>query len=719
MKKAIVLSCMVAALLLTPGKNPAGLLSDCGKQGGGWALVSTASASEANQRMLPRWREGGTPYDSAQSLSPYSFNFNVNSTRGMMQQKAATSSPSGIIESPPEYAPVKGVLIPFILQQRTEVVRDVVVALTADPQHDEIAYVVVRNDREKRRAAAAFKKGGADMSKVAFIVTPADTIWMRDYGPHFIMMDGALGIVDSQYYPGRPNDNFAPTVLGEEFFHMPTSIEGLYHSGGNFQAGPDRSGFVTSLINLDNPKPEGFDETFIAEQFQQYHGIDKLHVMPQLPPLVDGTGHIDMWMYLVDNDSVVISEFKPGSDETAISITNNAVEYMKNLGFEVYRAPAWNQEYIHYTYTNGFRVNDRIFIPSYGKGDPEYRDEDEQALAAWQAAAGPGVKIIPIDCYSIIPGAGALHCIVKQVPRYSKPAPSVSVVSPAGGELLVSGTEAVLAWAATDTDDAAIPQIDLYYSIDGGGTYEHIATTDDSGTYKWPVPAVRTKEAKIKVVATSADSDKAEAVSSGFFEIAATQAQPAVERMKFGNFFALGYLARNWSQLDKNRTPLYTDIRQPYKFLPPKITDFLTYKALQSSDATNGDYDLKRYRPPAPGQYNSTHVFEFTIFEDPAEIDDIGIAWEGYGDDCVQMELYVWDYVEQQWGDGKGLYGQNRFMDNWAGNRDGVLDGHIRSDFERYLGSNNQLTLLVYAERAGVRTFHDYVSVVVSQIQED
>ena len=151
---------------------------------------------------------------------------------------------------------------------------------------------------------------------------------------------------------------------------------------------------------------------------------------------------------------------------------------------------------IHYTYTNGFRVNDRILIPSYGEGNPDYLDEDAEALAAWQAAAGPDVEIIPINSYSIIPWSGALHCIVKQVPRYTQSVPSGHIIGPNSGELLVSGTEAIIEWTATDTDNNTIPQIDLYYSIDGGITYEHIATTDDTGYYAWTVPEVLTNEGK-------------------------------------------------------------------------------------------------------------------------------------------------------------------------------------------------------------------------------
>lgn len=680
---------------------------------GNWMSFCCADTLELGHLtpILPRWREGGTPYNPEQSLHPFSLS-SQKPLRTIRNEKKYPSS--GSITSPPEYEPVRGVLIPFFWHTTPQVVRDCVVALTADPQHDEIAYVLVTDLWQKMLATRIFKTAGADMNKVQFIMAEANSIWIRDYGPHFIWLDGAMGIVDSHYYPGRPEDNFIPSVLGDEYFLLPTFDMGLYHSGGNFQAGPNRSGFVTSLISHDNPVSDGFNQDFIDQLFYQYQGIDVLHVMPLLPPSVDATGHIDMWMYLVDADSVIISQFKPGSDPLAISITNNAVAYMENLGFEVHRLPAWNvpigdEQSIHYTYTNGFRVNDRILIPSYGEGNPDYLDEDAEALAVWQTAAGPDVEVIPINSYEIIPLAGALHCIVKQVPRYTQPLPSGHVIEPKAGELLVSGTEAQIEWSVTDTNNTSIPQIDLYYSLDGGITYEHIATTDDTGYYRWSVPPVSTGEAKIKVVATTADLEEAEFVSSGVFVIAPAK-QTVYDFTTYGGVdkFGLGYQARNWSFLDGNRTPLNHEIQRLFK----RVYDKLAY-----SDGTRGDYDLHRYRSPYPGQDNSAHIFEFTIYEDPAEIDDIEIVWEGYGDRCTQVELYVWDYFKEQWGDGTGLYGQNRFMDNWAGNKDAVLSGNIRSDFERYIDASGQMTLLVYAERDKSRTFHDYMAVTVSQIQ--
>jgi len=669
----------------------AGLRSDSGAPAAG-------AEQERIPPPLPRWREGGTPHDPNQSLRPYALELS----------RFRSTPTSGYIASPAEYGPTHGVIFKYISGHWTSVVRDCVVALTADPTCDELAYVVVNNSSQQTVAANDFSSHGADMSKVRFIIEYSESIWLRDYGPHFMWQDGALAIVDSHYYPTRPNDNFIPTLLGDDHLIMTTYDMGLYYSGGNFQPGPERTGFVTSLITLDNTAFEGFDEALIAELYCTFQGIDTLHIMPKLPGSVDGTGHIDMWMYLVDENSVIISQFKPGSNPDAIEITENAVPYMEDLGFEVFRTPAWNVGNTHYTYTNAFRVNDRILVPTYGQGNPAYLDEDAVALAAWQAAAGPEVELVEINCYSIIPAAGAIHCIVMQMPRRIDPIPAVHVISPDGGEFLVSGTTHTIEWVATDTDSTAIPQIDLYYSADDGANWQYIATTDNSGSYPWLVPDVETTQARVKVVARADDADEGEGISEEAFRI--THAYQTVYDFATGggaNKFGWGYQVYYWTNyIDGNRTPVDMEVE-----------DLVSgaYAKLAYSDATGGDGDPNRYISPVTN-YRSTHTFEFTIGQDPLLIDDIKVLWEGYGDRCTQVELYVWDYVDQQWCNGNGLYNQNRYLDSWAGNRDGYLKGNIQADFDRYIDGSGQMTFLLYGERGADESFHDYMSVTVSVI---
>jgi agmatine/peptidylarginine deiminase len=677
---------LIAVFVLSTGAAPA---------------VADSGAEPRPAGPLPRWRlgpngENATPPPPAgHSLEPRRI------------ELAGPDSPPDACQvvSPPEYAPVEGVLYRYQTGSWNVEVSELVAALTGDPAYDEIAYVVVANASQQASAESEFGAAGADLSKVVFLIQPSDSIWMRDYGPHFIFQGGADATVDSHYYPGRNNDNFIPTLLADEHFAHPAYPMGLYYSGGNFQAAADRQGFITELVYADNP---GFSESLVASLYQQHQGIDTLHIMPQLPASVDGTGHIDMWFYLVDEDTVLISEFVAGSNPDAISITDNAVPYMEGLGYEVIRIPAWNVGSTHYTYTNGYRVNDRIFIPGYQEGDRKYRKNDEAAVAAWQQAAGPSVEIIQLNAYDIIWAAGAFHCIVKQVPRYTDALPSACATSPRGGELLVPGTTHEITWTAAD--DGEVSAVDLYYSVDGGATYppaQLIASgLLDDGSHPWTVPQVESALGRVRVVAHDDGANQGEASSESDFllETAARSVYDfstgaGVDRWIWGSQTA------TWAELDGVRRPA-------------AVATELTaaqYARIAASDAAGGDSDPNRYVSPVPGFGNeSTHVVELTLAEDPASILDIGIAWEGYGDSCTQMELYVWDHVASQWCDGQGGLGENAFLDNFAGNRDQVVGGHLRSDFSRYLDTEGRMTLLLYAERSRDESFHDYLSVTVS-----
>lgn len=661
-------------------------------------LSLTATAlPQGDELPLPRWREGGTPPDDPnQSLVPIPVK--AAKTFGDMPPT------SGLIASPPEYSPTDGVLFRYTTSYGN-VVTQLVAALTGDPNHDEKAYVLVSSAAQQTTASNGFAAAGADLSKVVFFIEPTDSVWARDYGPHFVWQGNTLTIADSHYYPTRPLDNFIPTLVAENHYVLPPYPMGLYYSGGNFQPGPNRSGFVTSLINTDNPD---LTNQQIADLYQDYQGIDTLHIMPRLPSTVDGTGHIDMWMYLVDQDDVIISQFKPGSNPTAIQVTDNAVPYMQALGFTVHRTPAWNVGSTHYTYTNAFRVNDRIFVISYASGNPAYAADDAASLAAWQAAAGPGVTLVPINCYQIIPAAGAIHCIVMQVPRYTAPTPSVHVLNPDGGEAFAMAQTYDLRWSATD--DEQVSSVDLFYSTDGGATYPNLiaAGLPDTGHYSWTVPLKSSPNAKVRAVAYDNLGNSATADSTNAFEMARTRRKIYDFSSGAGvNKWAWGSSTATWNDLNGVRYP-------PSVNMEIESIAAGNYARIAASDATGGDTDPNRYISPVPAASGeSTHIFEFTITQPSSCIVALDLLWEGYGDQCLQMEMYVWDNVANNWCDANGAFGANAYLANFAGNVDGRLEAQLRTNLANYIDANGRLTLLVYAERSAQESFCDYASVAV------
>ncbi len=659
---------------------------------------------------LTRVREGGTPYNPKQKLVPYAVDLTAGGRGG---DGGTADAPNGaLIESPAEYSPTRGVLYQYG-NSWNSVVTALVSSLTGSAAFDEIAYVVVANQTTANSATTAFIAAGANMSKVVFIIQPNNSIWMRDYGPHFIFENGTLAVVDSHYYAARPLDNFIPTLVGDATLGVPTYDQGLYYSGGNFQPGPNRTGFCTALVNLDNPSSGGHNEALIRELHDTFQGIDTLHILPQLPFSVDGTGHVDMWMYLVDENTVVISEFIAGSNATALSVTNNAVPYMQALGFEVFRPQAWNVGATHYTYANAFRVNNRIFIPCYGTalapgGNSAYNTRDADALAKWQAAAGPGVTIVPIQCSSIIGASGAIHCIVKQVPRHTNALPSVHISSPAAGDLWLAGSRQTIRWNATDTNNAPLANVDLAYSLDGGASWTPIADAiPDTGSYSWTLPAGATDSALVRVTARATDGDTTVAVSNPYRQRAGTANVYTFATGAGVNKFGFARQTASWTNVNANSSPVSTALTAA------------NYTAMSASNATGGITDANRYITAALSASNeATHLFRFVLTEPVADIDEIKVEWEGYADACTQVELYVWNNALNNWGDASGLVGQNRYLASFAGNRDETLVGRINSNISNFVAADGSIRFLVYGERQNDETFHDYMAVTVLQADD-
>ena len=663
------------------------------------ALLATAAAfaqidtgAATGERGPSRVREGGTPQPEHRIIEPYSIRLDTT----------LDIPTSGVVASPPEFAPMQGVLFSYITGQWTQVVTAMVAELTK-PGYDEIAYVMVRSAAEQSAATTAFQSAGADMSKVQFMIMNMNALWCRDWGPHYTTHGDALVIVDSHYYPTRPLDNFGPVRLAQDFWQIPLYDVGLYYSGGNFQADSLRNGYVTQLVNVDNPASQGFDNALIGEFYKKFQGIDTLHIFGQLPGSVDGTGHIDMWLYLIDDNRAIVSEFIPGSNQTAINITNAGAAYLENtLGYTVWRTPAWNVGSTHYTYTNAFRINNRIFLCVYGTllapgGNSAYNDRDAQAYAAWQAAA-PELTLVPIQCNAIIPAAGAIHCIVKQVPRRVVETPAVQVVWPDGDDVLNVGSTYEIVWGAFD--NKAVTAVDLYYSTDGGATYPHVIALGEANDsrHTWTVPDTPSGAVRVRVEAHDADGNVGVGVSASDSRIVKVtevvydfSVNAGVDRWGWGN------QTGSWANINANRTPVATQLTGA------------NYTGIAASDN-------QYYTSQTPtGSNETTHVFEFTIAEPLHRVRDIGVRWEGQAAACNQMSLHVWDDVLGNWTDARtGLTGQNRYMDSAAYyQRDAILSGNLNVDIGRYLTNDGKLTVLLYGQRSASNSVHDHVQVTV------
>jgi outer membrane protein assembly factor BamB len=96
--------------------------------------------------------------------------------------------------------------------------------------------------------------------------------------------------------------------------------------------------------------------------------------------------------------------------------------------------------------------------------------------------------------------------------------PNVTLLSPNGGEQWARGTKQEIRWSAED--NTSIVSISLFYSTDGGDTWQKIATgLDNKGSYIWSVPDTQLDNVLVSIIAIDKAGNWSEDMSDSHFTI--------------------------------------------------------------------------------------------------------------------------------------------------------------------------------------------------------
>lgn len=352
----------------------------------------------------------------------------------------------------PEYAPSQGVIIslPFLNsygkdQTAADMLKTDITAL----------WIVVPSDYKSSLQGADFSSlrrlAGSSFSKVKLLKqrTPGPvTVWARDWSPLPAKgSDGVNLLLDFNYYPNRPTDDFT----AQSFFGaLPLDRVSIpvYNEGGNFMVNSDGVCMMTTRVT-DANKSRYYDTDMVLnnEQIKSYYrdfaGCSDVHIFPRIP--YEGTGHIDIWAKFLNNKTVIVNEirdeilnldgYKSDSRQKAQvvkSFLDSRAQEIESLGFNVIRIPMpapvfSNSGPMFRSYTNSLTLNDTIFIPNYVS--PAYEDlgiqgeyVDQELLNSYEREVlglhkqvGYGVTWVTSD--DTMANGGAIHCTTMQLAR--------------------------------------------------------------------------------------------------------------------------------------------------------------------------------------------------------------------------------------------------------------------------------------------------------------
>jgi agmatine/peptidylarginine deiminase len=438
--------------------------------------------------------------------------------------KGAAAAPTGTVTAPGEYAPAEGILLAWEGGTTlNNIQRRMIKAITTTGNAK--AFIAFDDAAERDSVMPTFSTNalsvGTDVSRVVPVVGATDTIWMRDYGPRYVR-EGRCRVISDHTYNGaaggRVLDDAFPTIFAP-FRHHKRYVLPLIHGGGNYHLNSLAEGFATTLITTENP-------SLTAAQVQalwlQHWGVNTT-IVPAFPQSIDSTRHIDMWVQILGDRLVFVSDWPADSGSTQDVICDNRAAAFTAAGWTVVRVPARSLAGTHYTYTNMVMCNNLALISSYTNATMQ--QYNAQVLAAYQAAL-PGKTVVQVDTDALAVLAGVMHCIVMQIPAYTGDpgingglAPTAYLCAPqiALGTAFTPGQGVSLRWI-TD-DDVSVSSVNLDLSLDDGVSWQALpggTATADDGAFTWQVAGRYSKFARLRVNAVDGAGNTGGFTSAAF-----------------------------------------------------------------------------------------------------------------------------------------------------------------------------------------------------------
>jgi agmatine deiminase len=286
-------------------------------------------------------------------------------------------------------------------------------------QEEGLVYIICSDSNSVK---SYLQSGGVPLYNLKFLITPFNSVWVRDYGPWTAYTNDydTLNIIDWIYNrPARPLDDATPVFfanyIGAPIYQTTTPPYDLTHTGGNLMVDGHGTAFSSKLILNENPTKT---EAQIDEIMDLFLGVNRYIKMNTLP--YDQIHHIDMHMKLLDEETLLVGQYPPGiadgpQIEANLQYVLNNFQTCFGRPYKVVRIPMPPDQNGNYpptgqyrTYTNSIFVNKTVIIPTY-----EYQ-YDTTAFRIYREAL-PGYNIVGIDCNGIISALGAIHCIMKEV----------------------------------------------------------------------------------------------------------------------------------------------------------------------------------------------------------------------------------------------------------------------------------------------------------------
>lgn len=291
---------------------------------------------------------------------------------------------------------------------------------------------VVMLARPDQAADARYTCGSGAYYGIEVVEIANDDLWIRDFGPTFVVAPGAVAGVDTNFNGwGKTGTSYAQpyandaaaaaTLLGQ--YGVDRVQAPFVGEGGSLET--DGTGTlmatVSSLVN-GNRNP-GMSQDLVEQGMKSVLGVDKVIWVPGLAGQDITDSHIDCLARFTAPGQVILDKPGPGADSKWVAVYQETKRILQDATdaqgrrLTITELPGPDRRYIRgrgteflSSYTNYFTANGAILVPQFGDG---YADGVAYAILQ---AAYPGRNVVQLNIDNIASGGGGIHCATQSQP---------------------------------------------------------------------------------------------------------------------------------------------------------------------------------------------------------------------------------------------------------------------------------------------------------------
>ena len=295
-------------------------------------------------------------------------------------------------------------------------------------QPGEKVNMLVNDAAQEEHARKVMGKNGVEETNVAFRRIKSVDVWMRDYGPTFLLNrgNGRRGAIRWTFnawgnkYDDLLEDNEAGDEVAKAAMKEDAGLEifrpGIVMEGGSIEVDGKGTLMTTEQCLLNRNRNERLARAQIESLLCDCLGATRIIWLKQGIAGDDTDGHVDDFARFVAPGRAVCALEKNKADENHATLEKN-FEALKSAGLEAVALPMPSpitdpeeKRRLPASYANFYIGNKAVLLPVFN-------DRNDKAAIEILEGCFAGRQVVPIPCRELVYGYGGIHCVTQQEPK--------------------------------------------------------------------------------------------------------------------------------------------------------------------------------------------------------------------------------------------------------------------------------------------------------------